>query len=439
MFVDTVGERFQVLSMFWEKALREYGIAEDYVKLARQGMDATSKVREQVRERASVNQWKALEALQSVGLMEAHFFPTTGYGFTDCGRDALDQATARLFRTEAARLRLQIVSGTHALAAGLFGSLKPGDELLSITGAPYDTLLPVIGVKDCKPGSLAHWGVSFKALDLLENGHIDIANIAGAINERTALVYLQRSRGYTWRPSLMVKEMAEAIAEVKRLKPDIVVMVDNCYGEMVELAEPTEFGADLIGGSLIKNMGGSTAPCGGYLAGTQKCVENAMNYLTAPGIGADEGPTLGYNRVLAQGLFMAPNIVGQALEGAVWAAYVMQEAGLDPWPRWNDERTDIIQAVCLGSTERQIAFCRGVQKAGAVDHNAVPEPVMQPGYRDPILMAGGTFIQGSSIELSSDGPLRPPYACYLQGGVSFAHVQIGVLLALQELRNSGLL
>lgn len=421
------------------KALGDMGIAEDLIELAAQGMKETAELREEVRHTAAVNQWKVLNALQSAGFMEGYFFPTTGYGFSDPGRDALDEAVAKIFKTEAGVVRLQIVSGTHALTAGLWGCLEPGKELLSITGAPYDTILPVIGLKEPGPGSLMHWGVKYKELALKDDGHIDIAGIKNVLNENTGLVYIQRSRGYTWRPSLPVAEIAEAIKEVKRLYPQAAVMVDNCYGEMVELSEPTEFGADIIGGSLIKNMGGSIAPCGGYLAGRKKYIDLAMQRLTAPGIGTDEGPTLGYNRLLAQGLFMAPVIVGAALEGAIWGAYVMQKAGLDPWPRWNDFRTDIIQAVRLGSTERQEAFCRGVQRAGAIDHSAVPIPVVQPGYRDPILMAGGTFIQGSSIELSADGPERPPYACYLQGGVSFAHVQIGVLYALQEMKAKNLL
>lgn len=424
-------------------SVREYlesrGIAADFAELAERATRETREVRDAVRERAAINQWKVLQALQEAGLMEGHFFPTTGYGLGDEGRDVLDDAIARIFKTEAGCLRLQIVSGTHALTAGLFGALRPGQEMLSVTGAPYDTMLPVIGVKEAAPGTLAYWGVGYKELPLLDNGHIDLAGIAGAITPQTGLVYLQRSRGYTWRPSLSVRELAEAIAEIRRQAPDVVVMVDNCYGEMVELSEPTEFGADIVGGSLIKNLGGSCAPCGGYLAGKKELVQRALERITAPGVGAEEGPTLGFNRSLAQGLFMAPALVGGALEGVVWASWLLEQAGLEVWPRWNDPRTDIIQAVCLGSTERQIAFCRGVQKAGAVDHRAVPEPVVQPGYRDPIIMANGAFIQGSTMELSADGPLRPPFACYLQGGTSLAHVQWGVLSALQEMRAKKLL
>lgn len=423
----------------WELALEGMGCPASQVALAREGMRRTAEAREAVRERAAVNQWKVLRALQEVGLGEGHFAGTTGYGFSDLGRDALDEAVASVFGCEAGRLRLQMVSGTHALSAALFGNLRPGDELACLTGAPYDTLRPVLGTVEGAAGSLAEWGVGTCELALLPDGRIDLEGIPKALSPRTKMVFLQRSRGYTWRPSLSVAELAEAIQVVRRHASDVAVMVDNCYGEMVELTEPTEAGADLVGGSLIKNMGGALAPCGGYLAGRKDLVARAMNALTAPGIGPEEGPTLGYNRLLAQGLFMAPMIVGQALEGAVWASWVLEEAGLEVGPRWSDERTDIIQAVRLGSPEAQKAFCRGVQRAGAVDHRAVPVPVVQPGYRDPILMAGGTFIQGSSIELSADGPLRPPYACYLQGGVSFAHVQVGVMRALHELEAEGLL
>ncbi|MBQ7503395.1 methionine gamma-lyase family protein [bacterium] len=423
----------------WKRALSDLGIAADLADCGWEGLKATASLREEIRSRASINQWKVLKALQDVGLIEGHFFPTTGYGFTDMGREALDEAVAEIFKTEAGLMRLQIVSGTHALAAGLFGSLKPGDELLSITGLPYDTMQPVIGIGEVKRGSLAYWGVKYRQLDLLEDGGIDMARLPECLNERTAMVMLQRSRGYAWRPSLSLEAMGEAIKEVRRLAPQAKVMVDNCYGELVGLTELTELGADLVAGSLIKNLGGGIAPCGGYLAGKRECVEGAAEWLTAPGIGPEEGPTLGFNRSLAQGLFMAPIVVGAALEGAVWGAWVMEQQGLEVFPKWNDPRSDIIQAVRVGSPEAQQAFCLGIQKAGPVDHSACPTPWQQPGYDDPVIMAGGTFIQGSSIELSADCPVRPPYGCYMQGGVSFAHVQIGVLRALQELKAGGLL
>ncbi len=419
--------------------LGRMGIEEDLIKVAQAGMVATSALREEIRQRAAVNQWKVLRVLQEVGLMEGHFFPTTGYGFSDSGREALDEAIARLFKTEAGIMRLQIVSGTHALAAGLFGSLRPGQELLSASGLPYDTMHPVIGINGPQKGSLAYWGVGYRQVDLTPEGHIDLEALAGALNEKTGLVLLQRSRGYSWRPSISLEELGQAIDLVHRQAPGVKVMVDNCYGELVDWREPTELGADLVAGSLIKNLGGSLAPCGGYLAGRKESIEGAMEWLTAPGIGAEEGPTLGYNRLLAQGLFMAPIVVGAALEGAVWGAWVMEECGLEVFPRWDDPRSDIIQAVRVGSAQAQKAFCLGIQKAGPVDHSACPLPLQQPGYEDPVIMAGGTFIQGSSIELSADCPVRPPYGCYLQGGVSFAHVQIGVLRALQEMKALGAL
>ncbi|MGM9998041.1 MAG: aminotransferase class I/II-fold pyridoxal phosphate-dependent enzyme [Candidatus Bruticola sp.] len=423
----------------WKNSLLNLGIAPELADLAWQGMEATEHLRGQIRQKASVNQWKVLQVLQDVGLMEGHFFPTTGYGFCDSGRDALDEAIAKIFRAESGAMRLQFVSGTHALAAALFGSLKPGDELLSITGLPYDTMQPVIGIGEAKRGSLAFWGVSYRQVELLPEGGIDLESVKQNLNDRTALVLIQRSRGYAWRPSLSLAEIEQAAALIHSLAPNVKVMVDNCYGELVDTVEPTEVGADLVAGSLIKNLGGAIAPCGGYIAGSKECVEGAMERLTAPGIGPDEGPTLGYNRLLAQGLFMAPIVVGAALEGAVWGAWVMEQSGLEVFPKWNDPRSDIIQAVRVGSAEGQKAFCLGIQKAGPVDHSACPIPLQQPGYDDPVIMAGGTFIQGSSIELSADCPVRPPYGCYMQGGVSFAHVQIGVLRALQEMKNCGLL
>ena len=423
----------------WKDTLKELGISSELIETAAEGMEATSGLREQIRLRAGANQWKVLKVLQDVGLMEGHFFPSTGYGFSDTGRELLDEAIARIFKTEAGLMRLQLVSGTHALSAGLFGSLKPGDELLSITGLPYDTMQPVIGIGKAERGSLAYWGVKYRQVDLLEDGSIDLEGVKNALNEHTALVTLQRSRGYAWRPSLTLEAMKDAIAKVHEWAPQAKVMVDNCYGELVDTIEPTEIGADLVAGSLIKNLGGAIAPCGGYLAGKKECIEGAAEHITAPGIGPDEGPTLGYNRLLAQGLFMAPIVVGAALEGAVWGAWVMEKQGLEVFPKWNDPRSDIIQAVRVGSAEGQEAFCLGIQKSGPVDSSACPIPLQQPGYDDPVIMAGGTFIQGSSIELSADCPVRPPYGCYMQGGVSFAHVQIGVLRALQEMKNRKLL
>ncbi|MBI3924991.1 MAG: methionine gamma-lyase family protein [Armatimonadetes bacterium] len=411
----------------------DLGVSPERIRLTREGEEATAEIRRAARRRAAANQWRVLDALQSCGLCEGHFGGTTGYGFGDSGREALDHAVARIFGAESGRVRHQIVSGTHAISAALFGNLLPGQVLVSLTGAPYDTLAPVLGHPAPAPGSLAELGIGFRQLELTSEGRPDVPGIPGVLDEQVGMVFLQRSRGYTWRPSLSVGELEQAIQTVRGLAPRALILVDNCYGELVEAREPTHAGADLVAGSLIKNLGGSLCPTGGYLAGKASAVERAMIRLTAPGIGPEEGPTLGFSRTLAQGLFFAPHIVGQALEGAIWAAWVLEQAGYEVSPRWDEPRTDIIQAVRFGSREGQQAFCRGVQRAGPVDCRAVPTPVMNPGYRDPILMAGGTFIQGSSIELSADGPLRPPHACYLQGGISLAHVQLGVLRALEEL------
>ncbi len=414
----------------WARALSAWSIPAARLELARRGLEATAEVRASVRERGQINQWKVLEAFQAHPLSEQQLGGTSGYGYSDGSREALDGVLARLFRAEAGMVRMQLVSGTHAIATCLFGNLSPGDTLVSLTGPPYDTLRPVIGPG---PGSLLEMGVAYLEHPLTSEGRIDFAGLHRALEPAPRVVFMQRSRGYTWRPSLRLAELQQAIHEVRRLAPACVILVDNCYGELVETVEPIELGADLVAGSMIKNLGGAVAPTGGYIAGTAEAVRRASWRVTAPGIGTEMGPTLGFSRLLAQGLFMAPNVIAAALEGAVWAAWVLEECGYEVSPRWDEPRTDIIQAVRLGSPEAQRAFCRGVQRAGAVDFRAVPTPNMNPGYRDPILMAGGTFVAGSSIELSADGPLREPYACYLQGGVSLAHVQLGVLLALHEL------
>ncbi len=413
----------------------ELGISSGFEQLARQADQATSQVRAAVRETVFTNQWKVLRAFQAEGLGEGHFAPTTGYGYGDLGRELLDRVVARIFRAESGLLRHQFVSGTHAISAGLFGSLELGQNLVSLTGPPYDTLMPVIGPGR---GSLESWGVGYRELALCD-GQIDLDGIDRLVDANTGAVFLQRSRGYTWRKSFALEELGSAMERVRQVNPVVTILVDNCYGELVEAREPIELGADLVAGSLIKNLGGGLLTTGGYLAGQASAVEGAALVLTAPGIGGEQGPSLGHNRSLAQGLFMAPQTVGQALEGAIWAAWMMEKVGLETSPVWDEPRTDLIQAVRLGSPEAQLAFCRGVQKAGPVDHSAQPTPVVNPGYRDPILMAGGTFVAGSSIEVSADGPVRPPYACYLQGGLSLSHVQMATLLALTELDQGGFL
>jgi cystathionine beta-lyase family protein involved in aluminum resistance len=418
-----------------ERLLAE-GLSEAQVGNFQQAGVLTRDLREQIRERSHRIQWKVLDALQSHGLSEVHLLGSTGYGYGDTGRELLDEVYADLFGCQAALVRLQFVSGTHAIACGLFGNLRPGDELVSISGEPYDTLSTVIGQKGHVAGSLVDLGVRYRQLDLLE-GTLDLEGLETFLKPDTRMVFIQRSRGYAWRPSLSIQQLGQAIARVRQVCPECVVMVDNCYGELVEEQEPTHVGADLVAGSLIKNLGGTLAATGGYLAGTTRAVEAASYRLTAPGIGGEQGASLGFSRSMLQGLFQAPVVVGQALEGACWAACFLELEGLQVSPRWDEHRSDIVQAIRLGSPEAQAAFCRGVQRSGPVDSKATPEAWVQPGYRDPILMAGGTFIAGSSLEMSADCPVRPPYIAYMQGGISLGHVQLGVVRGLVSLRSLG--
>ncbi len=407
------------------------------LKKSEEVFSETLKQREEIQKTCFFNQKKVLEAFIAENVSDFHFTGTTGYGFSDAGRETLDRVYARIFKTQAGLVRHSLVSGTHALASVLFGNLRPGDELLCGTGDPYDTIKPVLGLDKTWGGGLDEWNISTRIVPLGSDGKPDAKKIVEEVSNKTRMLYLQRSCGYNWYPSVSVNQLGEIIQAVKKKKKDVIVMIDNCYGEMVEKLEPTQAGADVMGGSLIKNMGGSIAPTGGYIVGTEETVARATNALTCPGIGADEGATLGLNRLLFQGAFFAPKIVAEALSGVVWAACLLEKFGFETKPHWNEIRTDIIQGIKLGSVEKQKVFCRGIQNACPVDHRAAPEPADLPGYRDPILMAGGTFIQGSSIELSCDGPLRPPYAVYLQGGISFEHIQIGVLNAIQEMKNSG--
>lgn len=361
----------------------------------------------------------------------------TGYGYNDIGRDTLEEVYANVFHTEAALVRAQITCGTHALAVALAGNLRPGDELLSISGKPYDTLEEVIGIRPSN-GSLAEYGVSYRQVDLLVDGSFDFDGIRAAIRPNTKLVEIQRSKGYQTRPTLSVQAIAEAIRFVKDINPDILILVDNCYGEFVEEEEPSDFGADMVVGSLIKNPGGGLAPIGGYIAGTKKCIENAAYRLTSPGLGREVGASLGVNRDFFQGLFLAPTVVAGALKGAIFAANIYERLGFKVVPNGTEDRHDIIQAVEFGTPEGLVAFCEGIQFAAPVDSYVTPEPWAMPGYDSDVIMAAGAFIQGSSIELSADGPLKPPYAAYFQGGLTWEHAKLGILRSLQRLVEKGI-
>lgn len=386
---------------------------------------------------AEYNQLKVVHAMQKCRASEACLYASSGYGYNDVGRDTLEEIYAETFHAEAALVRPQIACGTHALAVALAGNLRPGDELLSPVGKPYDTLEEVIGIRPSR-GSLAEYGVTYRQVDLLDDGEVDYVNIKKAINEKTRLVTIQRSKGYQTRPTLSVARIGELIAFIKELKPDVICMVDNCYGEFVETIEPTDVGADLIVGSLIKNPGGGLAPIGGYIAGKTEYVENAAFRLTSPGLGKEVGATLGVNQPFYQGFFLAPTVTASALKGAVFAANVYERLGFSVVPNSTESRHDIIQAVTLESAERVIAFCKGIQAAAPIDSYVDPEPWAMPGYDSDVIMAAGAFVQGSSIELSADGPIKPPYAVYFQGGLTWEHAKFGIMMSLQKLYEKGL-
>lgn len=381
---------------------------------------------------AEYNQLKVLNAMQKNRVSDIHFAATTGYGYNDLGRDTLEAVYASVFHTEAALVRPQLMCGTHALTVALSGNLRPGDELLSPVGKPYDTLEGVIGITPAR-GSLAEYGVTYSQVDLLPDGSFDYEGIKAAINERTKLVTIQRSKGYATRPTLSVARIGELISFIKNIKPDVICMVDNCYGEFVETIEPTDAGADLCVGSLIKNPGGGLAATGGYIVGKEEYVDNAAFRLSAPGLGKEVGATLGINSQLYQGFFMAPTVVAGALKGAIFAANVYEKLGFPVVPNGTESRHDIIQAVTLGSPEKIIAFCKGIQAAAPVDSFVTPEPWAMPGYNSEVIMAAGAFVQGSSIELSADAPIEPPYAVYFQGGLTWYHAKFGIMMSLQKL------
>ena len=386
---------------------------------------------------AEYNQAKVLRAMQKNKVSAACFVASTGYGYDDFGRDTLERVYADVFHTESALVRPQITCGTHALTIALSANLLPGDELLSPVGLPYDTLQEVIGIRQ-SPCSLAEYGVQYRQVDLLPDGTFDYENIRKAINEKTKMVTIQRSKGYATRPTFSVKQIGELIALCKSIKPDVIVMVDNCYGEFVEELEPSDVGADMTVGSLIKNPGGGLAPIGGYIAGTKACVDRCAYRLSAPGLGKEVGANLGLMQSLYQGFFLAPTVTAGAEKGAIFAANLYEPLGFRCVPNATESRHDIIQAVELGSEEGMIAFCKGIQAAAPVDSFATPWPSDMPGYLDRVIMAAGAFVQGSSIELSADGPIRPPYAVYFQGGLTWYHAKLGILMSLQKMVDAGL-
>lgn len=387
---------------------------------------------------AEYNQGKVLAAMQKNRVNATHFAATTGYGYNDDGRDNLERVYADVFHTEAALVRPQITCGTHALALALGANLLPGDELLSPVGGPYDTLEEVIGIRP-SPCSLKEYGVSYRQVDLLPGGGFDYDGIRAAINEKTKLITIQRSKGYATRPSYSVEEIGKLIAFCKECKPDVLCMVDNCYGEFVETQEPTNVGADMVVGSLIKNLGGGLAPTGGYVCGRKECIERCAYRLSAPGLGREVGANLGLLTSFYQGLFLAPTVVSSAVRGAVFAAGCYEKLGFRVVPGSGETRRDIIQAVELGSREAMVAFCKGIQSAAPVDSYVTPEPWAMPGYESEVIMAAGAFVQGASIELSADGPIRPPYAVYFQGGLTWFHAKLGILMSIQKLLDAGII
>ena len=417
---------------------QQLGISDKVFEYGKQIEEKLKNRFNQIDQTAEYNQLKVIKALQSHKVSAECFMGSSGYGYNDLGRDTLEEVYASCFHSEAALVRPQITCGTHALALALMSNLRPGDELLSPVGKPYDTLEEVIGIRPSK-GSLAEYGITYRQADLLADGSFDYEAIKSAINQNTKLITIQRSKGYQTRPTLSVKKIGELISFIKRIKPDVICMVDNCYGEFVERTEPLEAGADMIVGSLIKNPGGGLAPIGGYIVGRQECIENAAYRLTSPGLGKEVGASLGVIQSFYQGLFLAPTVTAGALKGAVFAANIYESLGFAVIPNSTESRHDIIQAVELQSPESLIAFCKGIQAAAPVDSHVTPEPWAMPGYDDKVIMAAGAFVQGSSIELSADGPLRAPYAVYFQGGLTWYHAKLGILMSLQKLMEAGLI
>lgn len=417
---------------------KQLGIDKDVWQLGEVYSDKLKERFAAIDEVAEYNQLKVIKAMQEARVSGECLGGTTGYGYGDIGRETLEDVYAKIFHTEDALVRPQITCGTHALALALMSNLRPGDEILSPVGKPYDTLEEVIGIRASK-GSLAEYGITYSQVDLLFDGEFDFEGIRNAIKPCTRLVTIQRSKGYEPRKTLSVDQIGQLIKFIKNIREDIICMVDNCYGEFVETVEPTDVGADMVVGSLIKNPGGGLAPIGGYIAGKKECVENAAYRLTSPGLGKEVGASLGVLSSFYQGLFLAPTVTAAALKGAVFAANILESFGFAVVPNGSESRHDIIQAVTFGKPEGVIAFCKGIQAAAPVDSFVTPEPWDMPGYDAKVIMAAGAFVAGSSIELSADGPIKPPYAVYFQGGLTFPHAKFGILKAVQELKNSGVI
>lgn len=415
-----------------------YGITDRVIELANISLSDIQGVLEKIDGIKEFNQIKVLKAMQEERLSDSHFTNTTGYGYGDIGRDTLERIYARIFKAEDALVRPHITSGTHAISLALGGNLRPGDTLLSVTGKPYDTLLQIIGIEGQNVGSLKEFGINYKQVDLNQDNKIDISRVVDIIkNDKTIkMVEIQRSTGYGWRPSLSIDDIQNAIKAVKGIREDIICFVDNCYGEFIDTREPIEAGADIAAGSLIKNIGGGIAPTGGYVVGRKRYVEQAAYRLTAPGLGKELGSTFGVIRLMIQGLFMAPHITGEALKSAIFCSRLMELSGYEVSPKYNESRSDIIQAIKFNNSNDLINFCKGIQKGSPVDSFVECEPWDMPGYTDQVIMAAGAFVQGSSIELSADAPIRPPYIAYLQGGLTFEHAKTGILVGLSNVINN---
>jgi cystathionine beta-lyase family protein involved in aluminum resistance len=395
-------------------------------------------IHQEMEERIDKNQFRVLKSFQNHRVSDSHFIPTTGYGYDDIGRETLEKIYAEVFGGEAGLVRPQIISGTHAISIALFGVLRPGDELLYITGKPYDTLEEIVGIRGSGIGSLKEFGINYQSVSLTDEGRVDFGEVAKQINTNTKMIGIQRSKGYATRPSFTVEEIGEMIKFVKEIKSDVVVFVDNCYGEFVEDYEPCHVGADLIAGSLIKNPGGGIAKTGGYIVGKKRWVEACSYRMTSPGIGAEAGASLYSLQEMYQGFFLAPHVVGQALKGAVFTAAILEKLGMNSEPKWNSKRTDLIQSVQFNDRDKMVAFCQAIQYASPINSHVTPYPSYMPGYEDDVIMAAGTFIQGASIELTADGPTRPPYVAYVQGGLTYSHVKMAICIALDDLIEKGL-